>query len=46
VVAEYTSAVDGEVTGLRSDVMSEPGNALVFILFNRTAPGAVEVYPE
>src|SRR5215510_6478137 len=45
VVAEYTSAVEGEVTGLRSDVMSEPGNALVFILFNRTAPGAVEVYP-
>jgi len=46
VVAEYTSAVDGEVTGLRSDVMSEPGNPLVFILFNRTPPGTVEVYPE
>ena len=27
-------------------VMSEPGNPLVFILFNNTAPGTVEVYPE
>jgi predicted deacylase len=46
VVAEYTSSVDGEITGQRSDVMSEPGNPLVFILFNKTAPGTVEVYPE
>jgi len=46
VVAEYTSSVDGEITGQRSDVMSEPGNALVFILFNKTAPETVEVYPE
>ncbi len=46
VVAEYTSSVDGEITGLRSDVMSEPGNPLVFILFNKTAPETVEVYPE
>ena len=46
VVAEYASSVDGEITGLRSDGMSEPGNPLVFILFNQTAPGSVEVYPE
>jgi predicted deacylase len=46
VVAEYASSVDGEVAGLRSDVLSEPGNPLVFVLFNRTTPGAVEVYPE
>jgi uncharacterized protein len=46
VVAEYASGVDGEISGLRSDVMSEPGNPLVFILFNKTAPETVEVYPE
>lgn len=32
MVAEYTSSVAGEVTGLRSDAMSEPGNPLAFIL--------------
>jgi hypothetical protein len=26
-------------------VMSEPGNPLLFVLFNKTAPGT-EVYPE
>jgi predicted deacylase len=46
VVAEYTSAVAGEVTGQRSDVMSEPGNPLAFILFNQPAPESVETYPE
>jgi predicted deacylase len=46
VVAEYTSGVDGEVTGQRSDAMSEPGNPLAFILFNRPAPDGVETYPE
>lgn len=46
VVAEYASSVEGEVTGQRSDVMSEPGNPLTFILFNTTAPGTLEVYPE
>jgi len=46
VVAEYSSPVDGEVAGLRSDVLSEPGNALFFVLFNKTTPGGVEVYPE
>ncbi len=46
VVAEYTSGVAGEVAGLRSDVMSEPGNPLAFILFNKAAPEGVESYPE
>lgn len=46
VVAEYTSGVDGEVTGQRSDAMSEPGNPLVFILFNMPAPEGTETYPE
>jgi predicted deacylase len=45
VVAEYTSGVAGEITGQRSDAMSEPGNPLVFILFNKPTPG-VEIYPE
>ena len=46
VVAEYTSSVAGEVAGLRSDAMSEPGNPLVFILFNMAKQEGVETYPE
>jgi uncharacterized protein len=46
VVAEYTSSVAGEVTGQRSDAMSEPGNPLVFILFHKAAPDGGETYPE
>jgi uncharacterized protein len=46
VVAEYTSGVAGEITGQRSDAMSEPGNPLVFILFNKAGPEDVQVYPE
>lgn len=46
VVAEYTSAVAGEITGQRSDAMSEPGTPLVFILFNKPEPEDVQVYPE
>jgi predicted deacylase len=46
VVAEYTSSVAGEITGQRSDAMSEPGNPLVFILFNKSGPEDVQVYPE
>jgi predicted deacylase len=46
VVAEYTSGVAGEIAGQRSDAMSEPGNPLVFILFNKTAPDGVAIYPE
>lgn len=46
VVAEYRSSVAGEITGLRSDAMSEPGNPLAFILFHRTPPDGDESYPE
>jgi uncharacterized protein len=46
VVAEYASGVAGEITGQRSDAMSEPGNPLVFILFNKPGPEDVQVYPE
>jgi uncharacterized protein len=46
VVAEYTSSVAGEVTGQRSDAMSEPGNPLVFILFHKPTPDGRETYPE
>jgi uncharacterized protein len=46
VVAEYRSSVAGEITGLRSDAMSEPGNPLAFILFHRTPPDDGETYPE
>ncbi|MFG1301426.1 succinylglutamate desuccinylase/aspartoacylase family protein [Xanthobacter sp. V3C-3] len=46
VVAEYTSAVAGEMTGQRSDAMAEPGNPLAFILFHKDAPDHGETYPE
>ena len=46
VVAEYTSSVTGEVTGQRSDAMSEPGNPLAFILFHKATSDGGETYPE
>ena len=46
VVAEYASGVAGEITGQRSDAMSEPGNPLVFILFHKATPDGGEIYPE
>ncbi len=46
VVAEYTSGVAGEITGLRSDAMAEPGNPLAFILFHKAGPDGGETYPE
>jgi uncharacterized protein len=46
VVAEYTSSVAGEVTGQRSDAMTEPGNPLAFILFHKATTGGGETYPE
>jgi len=46
IVAEYSSQVDGEIGGLRSDATSEPGNVIAFILFNRPAAGKAEDYPE
>ncbi len=46
VVAEYSSTVAGEVAGLRSDAMSEPGNPLAFILFNKETPDGAGTYLE
>lgn len=46
VVAEYVSAVDGEVGAIRSDSSSEPGNVLMFILFNQQAEASDGNYPE
>ena len=46
VVAEYSSAVDGEVGAIRSDCSSEPGNVLMFVLFNHAPARADENYPE
>jgi predicted deacylase len=46
VVAEYASAVDGEVGAIRSDASSEPGNVLMFILFNHEPDKADGSYPE
>ena len=46
VVAEYASSVAGEVAGLRSDVPSEPGNPLAFILYHKATSEGVESYPE
>lgn len=46
IIAEYTSEVDGEIGGLRSDATSEPGTVIAFVLFNQTAPSGAEAYPE
>jgi hypothetical protein len=46
VVTEYSSSVAGEVAGLRSDAMSEPGNPLAFILFNKATRDDGEAYSE
>jgi predicted deacylase len=46
VVAEYTSSVTGEISGLRTDVMSEPGDNLAFILFDKPVPSGEDTYQE
>ena len=46
VVAEYASGVAGEIAGLRSDALAEPGNPLAFILFHEATPDGREIYPE
>jgi predicted deacylase len=46
VVAEYSSAVGGEVGAIRSDCSSEPGNVLMFVLFNHATAMADGNYPE
>jgi predicted deacylase len=45
-VAKYSSPDDGEVGAIRSDASSEPGNVLMFILFNRAHAAADPDYPE
>ena len=40
------SGISGEVLGLRSDAMAEPGNPLAFILFNALGAQKAQVYPE
>lgn len=46
VVAEYTTGVSGEVAAYRTDATSEPGNMLVFVLYNRNQPDRTDPYPE
>ena len=46
VVAEYTCRVAGEVAACRIDATAEPGNPLVFILFNSARPEGIATYPE
>lgn len=46
VVADYVSAVAGEVAGQRSDASAEPGNPLTFILFRKPTQDGGETYPE
>ena len=45
-VAEYVSPVAGDVGAIRSDTSSEPGNVLMFILFNRAPAAGDANYPE
>jgi uncharacterized protein len=49
VVAEYATDTGGRVAALRTDATAEPGDPLVFILFDSTAPQeqhVAEVMPE
>lgn len=46
VVTEYIAPVAGEVAARRTDATSEPGNPLVFILYNDVTPVGAETYPE
>ena len=46
VVAEYASAVAGEVAALRTDATAEPGNPLVSIFYNAAPTEAPVDYAE
>jgi predicted deacylase len=49
VVAEYATDMGGRVTAFRTDATAEPGDPLVFILYDSTAPqrqDPAEVVPE
>ncbi len=46
IVAEYTTGVTGTISAYRTDATSEPGNILVFVLYNRTPPDRTDPFPE
>ena len=46
LVAEYASAVDGQVMACRTDATCEPGTTLMVVLFQAEAAGMETVYPE
>ena len=49
VVADYTTDRGGRIAAFRTDATAEPGDPLVFILFDSTAPqeqDVAEVVPE
>jgi predicted deacylase len=46
VVAEYASGVSGEVAARRTDATSEPGNMLVWVLYNHTPSDGIDALPE
>lgn len=46
IVAEYATGVTGTISAYRTDATSEPGNILVFVLYNRTPPDRNDPYPE
>jgi predicted deacylase len=46
VIAEYTSAVSGEVGACRTDATSEPGNMLLSVLYNQTPSDGVDPLAE
>jgi predicted deacylase len=49
VVAEYVTEIGGRVAAFRTDATAEPGDPLVFVLYDSTAPQGqdpVEVVPE
>jgi hypothetical protein len=38
--------VSGEILGLRSDAMAEPGNPIAAIIFNQQTPESLQSYSE
>jgi uncharacterized protein len=46
VMSDYVSAVEGKVAAIRSDATAEPGNVLMFILYNSPPGSPDEAYPE
>jgi uncharacterized protein len=46
VVAQYASGVSGQVSACRTDATSEPGNMLVWVLYNHTPSDGIDPLPE